>query len=159
MTWSLRTKQERRGWYSWPVVCYLRHCLCCLCPYCLSSVVSPSRRPPLTPRVTQPRYPWRGCAVKVFSCKGDRKGQLLEEPRFHSCESSASTPGVCWVVIFFNSCFQWELTFWNCWVFLSSWHGCTMWVSCVNIFSAGTSMDMATELSGSLDLHHLYIKR
>lgn len=68
------------------------------------------------PRVIESRHPWRGCYVKVFSCKGDEEWWLLEEPRFHSCETtspSASNSGACWIVIIFNSTFKWELSLWN----------------------------------------------
>lgn len=68
------------------------------------------------PRVTESGHPWRGCYMKVFSCKGDGEWRLLEEPRFHSCETthpSTSKPGARWTVIIFNSALKWELSLWN----------------------------------------------
>lgn len=65
-------------------------------------------------RVTESRHPCKSCYMKIFSCRGDGEWQLLEEPRFHSCETTHPSASACWIVIIFNSTFKWELLLWNC---------------------------------------------
>lgn len=175
MIWSLIRKRKRRGWCSCAFSpccgCYLRHYLYCMCQYWpVSSSECQHEAPPgakgKDPVSKRPGWlnldiPMEAVIMKIFSCRGDGEQQLLKEPRFYSCETthpSTSNPGACWIVVTFKSTFKWELLLWNC-VLLSSRDVCAMGVSYGNIFSAGTFMDGAIELSGSPDQHHLYFKR
>ena len=130
MMWILKKKQRRRGWYS----CGLLPPLCVLSK--ATSVLHGSMLPcyqqwvptwghprgqgqrpcEQAPGLTEPRHPWTGCYMKVFSCKGDGEWRSLEEPRFRSCETtlpSISNPGACWIAIVFKSTLKWELSLWN----------------------------------------------
>lgn len=151
-------------------MCYLRHHLHCACQYlphyqqCLPTWGHPwcQGQSPCgqAPTVTEPKHPWRrGCYMKMFP--GKRNGDCSKNQEFTSLKPPVPAPAIPVPVglwLFLTVPLK-EMSYSETVFVLISWAVRTMWVSCVNIFSAGTFGDVAIELSGSPDLHHLYFQR